>query len=66
MIEMRWVHRNNANDFYCGYFEDSAGYPRVLQYRHKLVIGAWGCIPPTNSPTEWSDWIDVPTQEENQ
>jgi len=36
----------------------------VLQYRQKLISGAWGCIPPTNAPTEWSKWIDVPTVKE--
>ncbi len=61
MVEMRWVKKRDQ------YYED--GLPtghlgpvrEVLQYRQRVVKGAWALQPPPNAPTEWSEWIDVPT-----
>lgn len=50
MVEMRWFVNSD--------------FVKVLQYRQKLVMGAWGTIPPIDAPTGWSEWIDVPTVEE--
>lgn len=64
MVEMRWVPLNKSNSKTPHAFRNLADDYLVLQYRQKLVMGAWGTIPPIDAPTGWSEWIDVPTQTE--
>ena len=54
MIDLRWVKRKVRDDFY-----RLARTEKVLQYREMAnieEIGRWAPI--------WSEWIDVPTEEE--
>lgn len=63
MIEMRWVER------YVLVEEHYLQKVKVLQYRYPIpYLGADGNIHDSHraGAIDWSDWIDVPTQEENQ
>jgi hypothetical protein len=61
MIELRWVPVEMAQHISSEFFVADGESRRVLQYRQQVVKGAWASEPPSNAPTEWSAWIDVPT-----
>ena len=57
MIELRWLIRNEWD-----------GQEKVLQYRQqydKTVYAGLGQFPETAKQLVWSEWLDVPTVEEN-